>query len=149
VCLLWHVVAQPSSHSLRPWTVWLLRSLGAGWPRERVMQVRVPPVARGGAALEPLTAPVDRVAAAEPGRRLAARASHAGACARGAGGERGCESDQEGLSGVGDGAHAAVSRRPPVPLSRMVARTERATRTPRKCGRCPWFEGHLRSPVPL
>ena len=44
MCLLWHVVAQPSSHSLRPWTVWLLRSLGAGWPRERVMQVRVPAV---------------------------------------------------------------------------------------------------------
>jgi hypothetical protein len=37
-------------------------------------------------------------------------------------------------------AHAAVLRRPPIPLSRIVARVPGATRTPRQCGRCPPFK---------
>ena len=38
-------------------------------------------------------------------------------------------------------AHAAVSRRPPNSLDRVVART-RTTRTPREFGICPSFKGH-------
>jgi hypothetical protein len=43
-------------------------------------------------------------------------------------------------------AHEAVSRRPPIALSRVVARTHMYTRTPRECGICPSFKGHVLSP---
>jgi hypothetical protein len=39
-------------------------------------------------------------------------------------------------------AHEAVSRRRPIPLSRIVARTPTGTRTPREFGICPSFKDH-------
>jgi hypothetical protein len=42
-------------------------------------------------------------------------------------------------------AHATVSRRPPIPLCRNVARST-CTRTPRRFGNCPSFKDHFLPP---
>jgi hypothetical protein len=74
-------------------------------------------------------------------------------------GERRCTSCESQMSGGkvrGDAqvrianvgweiAHAAVSRRTPIPLSRIVALTNACSLTPRKVGICPSFKGHFLS----